>query len=133
MIVLDASAAIEWLLQTTVGKHVEERIFADADTLHAPHLLDVEVAQVLRRYVAAGVITVYRGHEALADLLDLALTRYPHGALLDRVWELRDNLTAYDAAYVALAEALGAPLVTCDGRIASAPGHHARVELIAQA
>lgn len=132
MIVLDASAAVEWLLQTTLGGRVEERLFARADTLHAPHLLDVEVAQVLRRYAAAGIITPPRGREALDDLLDLALTRYPHGVLLWRVWELRDNLTTYDAAYVALAEALDAPLVTCDSRIASAPGHHARVELVAE-
>ncbi len=133
MIVLDASAAIEWLLQTSVGGKVEERIFAYADTLHAPHVLDVEVAQLLRRYVMAGIITAHRGQEALDDLLDLALTPYPHLALLGRVWELHDNLTAYDAAYVALAEALGAPLVTCDGKLALAPGHHARVELIAEA
>lgn len=131
MIVLDASAAIEWLLQTKVGGRVEERIFADADTLHAPHVLDLEVAQVLRRYVTARIITADRGREALDDLLDVALTRYPHAALLERIWELRDNLTAYDAAYVALAEALDAPLVTCDGRTASAPSHHARVDLIA--
>lgn len=131
MIVLDASAALEWLLQTPLGGRVEKRIFARADTLHAPHLLDVEVAQVLRRYAAAGVITGVRGEEALDDLFDLACTRYPHGDLLGRAWELRANLTAYDAVYIALAEALDAPLVTCDSRLVSAPGHDARVELIA--
>jgi len=130
VIVLDASAAIEWLLQTVVGARVEERIFSQAATLHAPHLLDIEVAQVLRRYVTAGIITASRGQEAIEDVLDLSLTRYPHDVLLLRVWELRDNLTAYDAAYVALAEALGASLLTCDGKIASAPGHHARVEVV---
>lgn len=130
MIVLDASAAIEWLLQTAAGARVEERIFSHAATLHAPHLLDVEVAQVLRRYVTAGIITASRGQEALEDLLDLSLTRCPHDVLLGRIWELRDTLTAYDAAYVALAEALGAPLVTCDRKIASALGHHARVEVV---
>ena len=129
MIVLDASSAIEWLLQTTVGARVEERI-CRAATLHAPHLLNIEIAQVLRRYVAADIITASRGRGALEDLLDLSLTRYPHDLLLECVWELRDNLTAYDAAYVALAEALGAPLVTCDGKMASAPGHHARVEVV---
>lgn len=133
MIVLDASAAVEWLLQTRVGHRVEARLFGEADTLHAPHLLDVEVAQVLRRYTAAGIITAERGGEALDDLRDLALTRYPHDVLLGRVWELRDNLTAYDATYVALAEALGAAVVTCDGRIAAAPGHRARVDVIAEA
>ena len=130
MIVLDASAAIEWLLQTAAGARVEDRIFSQVATLHAPHLLDLEVGQVLRRYVTGGVITASRGHEALEDLLELSLTRYPHDVLLFRVWELRDNLTAYDAAYVALAEALDAPLVTCDGKIASASGHHARVEVV---
>ena len=69
-------------------------------------------------------------HRIIEDLLELSLTRYPHDVLLFRVWELRDNLTAYDAAYVALAEALDAPLVTCDGKIASASGHHARVEVV---
>lgn len=128
--VLDASAAIEWLLQTKAGARVEARIFSRAAALHAPHLLDIEVAQVLRRYVAAGAVTASRGRAALEDLADLSLTRYPHEWLLERVWELRDNLTAYDAAYVALAEALDLPLVTCDGKMASAPGHRARVEVV---
>ena len=132
MIVLDASAAIEWLLQTTVGLKVEARVFAQDVTLHAPHLLDIEVAQVLRRYVMTGVIAESRGDQALEDLLDLSLTRYPHDVLLQRAWALRGNLTAYDAVYVALAEALAAPLVTCDTKIASAPGHHARIEVVDQ-
>jgi predicted nucleic acid-binding protein len=98
--------------------------------LHAPHLLDVEVAQVLRRYVRDKTITAQRGQEALEDLGDLPLNRYPHDFLIPRVWELRATLTAYDAIYVALAELLDAPLLTCDGRIASAPGHHANVDVI---
>ncbi|MGO9604250.1 MAG: type II toxin-antitoxin system VapC family toxin [Candidatus Binataceae bacterium] len=130
MIVLDASAAVEWLLQTPTGARVEARIFSGTESLHAPHLIDIEVTQVLRRYSATGAITASRGRDALQDLLDLSLTRYPHDVLLPRVWELRNNLTAYDAAYVALAEALGAPLVTCDGKIASASRHRARVEII---
>jgi predicted nucleic acid-binding protein len=131
MIVLDASAAIEWLLQTSVGARVEERIFSRGRlSLHAPHLIDVEVTQVLRRFAAADVITPSRGREALEDLTDLALTRYPHDVLLRRIWELLENLTAYDAAYVALAEALEAPLITCDRKLASAAGHRARVEVI---
>ena len=129
MIVLDASAAIEWLLRTGVGQRIEPRLFGEGETLHAPHLLDVEVAQVLRRFAAAGRITSERGREALEDLTDLAAIRYPHQVLLTRTWELRDNLTAYDATYVALAEALGAVLVTCDARLADAPGHQARVEV----
>ena len=129
MIVLDASAVLEWLLQTRVGARVEARVFSEAATLHAPHLVDIEVAQVLRRYVKKGLITGSRGDQALEDLVDLSLTRYPHDMLLSRIWALRDNLTAYDAAYVALAEALDAPLVTCDTKIAAAPGHRARVEI----
>ena len=130
MIVLDASAAIEWLLQSPLGSKVEERLFSRAETLHAPHLLDVEVAQVLRRYVMAGVITAARGGYALDDLSELSVTRYPHDLLLRRVWELRDNLTAYDATYVALAETLDARLVTCDRKMASASGHHAKVVVV---
>ena len=133
MIVLDASAAIEWLLQTGVGRRIEQRLFAEGETLHAPYLLDVEVAQVLRRFAAAGRITSERGLAALDDLTDLGAVRYPHQVLLTRMWELRDNLTAYDATYVALAEALGAVLVTCDGRLAEAPGHQARVEVFGPA
>ena len=100
------------------------------DTLHAPHLLDLEVAQVVRRYVAAGDIGPRRGKEALTDLADLPLERYAHAPFVDRIWELRDNLTAYDAAYVALAEALEATLITRDARLAGAPGHGARVEVL---
>ena len=130
MIVLDASAVIEWLLWTSRGIRIDQRLFAKPVTLHTPHLLDVEVAQVLRRYARDGIITVQRGQEALEDLSDLYLHRYPHDFLMQRVWELRSNLTAYDAVYVALAEVINAPLVTCDAKIASAPGHHAFVEVI---
>lgn len=130
MIVLDASAVIEWLLQSPAGLKVDGRIFARSESLHAPHLLDVEVAQVLRRCVRDKKITAQRGHEALDDLRDLPLNRYPHDFLIPRIWELRATLTAYDATYVALAELLDAVLLTCDGKIASAPGHHANVEVI---
>lgn len=128
MIVLDASAAIEWLLQSPTGHRIDKRIFSPDESLHAPHLLDVEVAQVMRRYVRDKTISEQRGEEALEDLRDLSLNRYPHDFLLPRIWELRATLTAYDAVYVALAEMLDAPLLTCDGRIASAPGHHATIE-----
>ncbi len=109
---------------------MEERLFDDRETLHAPHLLDVEVAQVIRRYAAAGEIGEERGRAALADLGDFPLQRYPHGFLLPRAWELRNNLTAYDAVYVALAEALDAPLLTRDKRLTAAAGRYARVELV---
>ena len=129
MIVVDASALLEALLGTPAAGAVRARLFAPRETLHAPHLLDVEVAQVLRRYAAAGEIAPERGRAALADLGDLPLSRYPHEVLLPRVWELRNNLTAYDAVYVALAEALDAPLLTRDRRLAAAAGHRARIEL----
>jgi predicted nucleic acid-binding protein len=99
-------------------------------TLHAPHLLDIEVAQVIRRYAANGDIDTERGRLALIDMADFPLSRYPHDLLLPRIWDLRNNLTAYDAVYVALAEALGAPLLTRDRRLARAAGHLARIELV---
>jgi predicted nucleic acid-binding protein len=109
---------------------VEKRLFEPSRTLHAPHLLDVEIAQVIRRYAANGEIDAERGRAALADLADFPLHRYPHDFLLPRAWELRNNLTAYDAMYVALAEVLDAPLLTRDKRLATAPGHHARIEVV---
>jgi len=130
VIVVDASAVLECLLQTPLGGRVEARVFAPRETLHAPHLLDLEIAQVLRRFTAAGTITARRGEEALEDLADLTIHRYPHAPLLSRIWELRGPLTAYDAAYVALAEALDAPLLTCDARLSAARGHQARVEVL---
>ncbi|MEO9191733.1 MAG: type II toxin-antitoxin system VapC family toxin [Acetobacteraceae bacterium] len=130
MIVVDASALLEVLLRTPAAEAVERRLLDSRQTLHAPHLLDVEVAQVIRRYTLAGELDVERGGVALADLGDFPLRRYPHDFLLPRVWELRNNLTAYDAVYVALAEALDVPLLTRDQRLATAPGHFARVELV---
>jgi predicted nucleic acid-binding protein len=130
VIVVDASAVLEALLRTPAAAAVERRLFGSRQTLHAPHLLDIEVAQVVRRYAAAGEIDRERGRAALTDLVDLPLHRYPHDFLLPRVWDLRDNLTGYDAVYVALAEALDAPLLTRDRRLAAASGHRARVELV---
>ncbi|OGI44470.1 MAG: twitching motility protein PilT [Candidatus Muproteobacteria bacterium RIFCSPHIGHO2_01_FULL_65_16] len=130
MIVLDASAVLEVLLRTPAAAPLEERLFDPTQTLHVPHLMDVEVAQVLRRYAASGEVEPERCRMALTDLTGFPLTRYPHDFLLPRVWELRNNLTAYDAVYVALAEALDAPMLTRDQRLANASGHHARIELI---
>ncbi len=129
MIVVDASAMLEVLLRTPAALPIEERLFEGGETLHAPHLIDLEVVQVLRRYAAAGEISAERAREALDDLAAFRLRRWAHEPLTLRIWGLRQNLTAYDAAYVALAEALGAPLLTRDRRLASAPGIRARVEV----
>jgi len=130
MIVVDASAIVEILLVSPVGRRLERRVLAPGQTLHAPHLVDVEVAHVLRRYYLAGAISAERGREALEDLADLPLMRHRHELSLWRIWELRDNLTAYDAAYVALAEALGAPLVTRDAALVRSSGHAAHIGLL---
>ena len=138
MIVLDASAAVDWLLQTPAGERIEQRIYGrahtarphgQAETLHTVHLLDVEFAQVLRRLVREGTLTPKRAAEAIEDLTALRVTRYAPVVLLDRIWRLRHNLSASDAAYVALAEELKAPLITRDQRLAAAPGHGAAVEV----
>jgi predicted nucleic acid-binding protein len=131
VIVVDASAMLEVLLVTSKGLAVEERLFDPEESLHAPHLLDLEVAQICRRYCRLGDLTPERSEGALADLAALEIHRYPHDLFLPRVWELRHNFTAYDAAYVALAEALAAPLLTADGRMARASGHGAAIEVIA--
>lgn len=127
---LDASAAIEWLLRTPAGIKIDERMFSRSEPLNAPYLLDLEIVQVLRRKLRDRNLTPERAQEALDDFGDLRLDRYPHDFLIPRVWELRATLTAYDAVYVALAEVLDAVLLTCDRRIASAPGHHAVIEVI---
>lgn len=129
MIVLDASAVIELLRRSSAGRLVAERLGAE-DVLHVPHLLDIEVLQGLRRLVRIGQLAPTRAGEAVVDLVDLAAIRHDHERLLPRVWALRDNLTAYDAVYVALAEALDAPLMTMDRGLAEAPGHGARVQLL---
>jgi predicted nucleic acid-binding protein len=129
VIVLDASAVVELLLQTAAGRRVARRVASRSRGLHAPYLLDVEVLQVLRRYEARGAVSAVRASEAAADLALLDLRRHPDDALAPRVWELRVSVTAYDAVYLALAEALRAPLLTTDERLARAPGHRATVEI----
>jgi len=129
MIVLDASAAVDWLLQTAAGQSIEKRIYSRNETLHAPQLLDLEVTQVLRRLALQAVVSARRADEAVHDLLDLRITRYPHSVLLPRIWQLRHHLSAHDAAYIVLAEKLGAALVTRDGQLAAASGHAATIEL----
>lgn len=130
MIVLDASAVLEVVLATPAAPSVLARLSATGETFHAPHLLDLEILQVLRRYSATGEMTPARAEQALADYLDFPIVRYPHDVLATRIWELRNNLTAYDGAYVALAEALSAPLVTRDKKLAATPGHRATIEVV---
>jgi len=127
MIVVDASAVLELLLQTPLATDIADRVFDARESVHAPHLLDVEVAQVLRRLVRARTLGKTRALEALTEL---AIERHSHEPLLRRMWAMRDALTAYDAAYIALAEALDAPLLTCDGKLSRAHGHGATIQLI---
>jgi predicted nucleic acid-binding protein len=130
VIVVDASAVLEVLLKGPGRALVEARLRRSVGSLHAPHLLDVEVAHVLRRRERAGDLDEQRAAEALSDFLDIPILKYPHDLLLPRAWELRHSVTAYDAMYLALAEGLGAPLVTRDRRLARAHGHRARVEVV---
>ena len=127
MIVVDASALLDILLRTRAAATIERYLFADGETLHAPHLVDLEIAQVLRRYTLNGEISEARGVAAVQDFAAFPIERYSHLPFLPRVWELRANLTAYDAAYVALAEVLDAPLLTSDARLARTSGHRARI------
>jgi predicted nucleic acid-binding protein len=130
VIVVDASAVLELLLSGAASDPLEARLRRPGTTLHAPHLLDVEVAHALRRHAASGALDERRAAEALSDFLDIPILKYPHDLLLPRAWELRHSVTAYDAMYLALAEGLGAPLVTRDRRLARAHGHRARVEVV---
>ena len=131
MIVVDASAALELLLRPVTHERLVERLLGKGELLVAPHLLDLEVVQVLRRFAASGELSEQRAGEALEDWSMLRITRYSHETFLHRVWQLRHNLTAYDGIYVALAESLDCPLVTRDGPLAAAPGHRATIELFA--
>ncbi len=130
MIVVDASALLEVLLRTPLGTTLEARLLGTPEALHAPHLLDVEITQVIRRFAAAGEIDAERGQAALEDFMAFPIHRYPHDFLLPRVWTLRNNFSAYDAMYVALAEVLDASLLTHDRRLATAARRHTRVELV---
>jgi predicted nucleic acid-binding protein len=122
VIVVDASVMVEVLLGTAAGRRAEARLFDGGASLHAPHLMDLEVAQVLRRLCAAGELPPSRAAEAIQDLEDFPITRHPHDFLLRRVWQLRHAVTAYDAAYLALTEALDATFVTRDARLAKGAG-----------
>jgi predicted nucleic acid-binding protein len=127
MLVIDASVVVELLLGTATGRGVAPRIAADR--LVAPELLDLEVLSAQQRHVAAGRLSERRAGEAVDDLAAAPIRRYRHRVLVGRVWALRATVSPYDALYVALAEALAAPLLTCDARLARAHGHDAHVVL----
>jgi predicted nucleic acid-binding protein len=130
VIVVDTAAVVETLVARPSDPGLVERL-AEEDELHAPHLIDVEFLQVMRSLVIAAQLSADRAGDARTDYEDLRLVRYPHEPLADRIWELRDNLTGYGAAFVALAEALSATLVTTDARLARSSGHDAQIELFA--
>lgn len=130
MIVVDASVVVEILLQTRRGTALSGRLLVEEEQdLHAPHLIGVETVQALRRLQLEGQLEAARSEQAVADLFALGIERHPHELLLPRAWELRDNLTIYDGIYVALAELLEVPLLTCDARLARAPGIRTEVEV----
>jgi predicted nucleic acid-binding protein len=127
VIVVDASAALQSLLAAGSARQI-----MTIEQLHVPHLIDSEVASGLRRTVAARRIPPDAGWNALDTWRRLGMTRYPAVSLLDRIWQLRNNISAYDAAYVALAETLGCALLTADGRLGRAPGVRCPVTVVAQ-
>ncbi len=128
MLVIDTSAIIDAIAAREPAPGLVERLSEDGD-LHAPYLLDIEFLHALRAMTMRSEITAERAADARTDFAETALLRYSHEPLSDRIWGLRHNLSAYDAAFVALAEALEAPLITCDGRLASSTGHGAQIEL----
>jgi predicted nucleic acid-binding protein len=130
VIVADASAIVDFLLGGSAAAAIAGRLLSPAQPVHVPHLLDVEVVQAIRRYALSGKLDLDRADEALADFSALPLHRHPHHHLIPRVWELRASIAAYDATYIALAEVLGAPLLTRDGKLARAHGHRARIEVL---
>ncbi len=130
LLVVDASAVLEALKGSRPGERLLGRLMDPRVTPQAPHVIDLEVAQTLRRWNRAANLPDAVATEWLAAFLEMPLRRHSARELLPRIWALRGSLTAYDAAYVALAEALDAPLVTADARIAGAAGHRARVEVL---
>jgi predicted nucleic acid-binding protein len=133
MLVVDASALTELVLGRPAGDVVGEHFAGHGFALHAPQLVDVEVLSALRRLVASGEATAERAGEAIADLLDLPIERYPHDILVPRIWQLRENFSAYDASYIALAEGVAdepVPLLTADARLARAVADHADLPVV---
>jgi predicted nucleic acid-binding protein len=129
-VVVDTSAVLAALTGGSPADPVKERLSA-AGSLHAPHLLDIEVLHALRGLVHCAKLSTARAQDARTDFASLRLIRYPADGLADRIWELRENLTAYDGCFVALAESLAYPLVTCDARLGRASGHQAEIAVVA--
>ena len=130
MIILDASVVVDLLIKPPAEvAHIKARL-VEEPLGHVPHLLDVEVTHALRRLLLSGRLTDLSARRALRDLAIMGLKRWPHRPLLSRALALRDQLTAYDAIYVVMAEVTGATLVTRDARLARAAGHRARVEVV---
>ena len=130
MLVVDASAVLELLKGSAPGERFRTALTAAPFDLHAPHLIDAEVVQALRRWNLSGGLPSPVARRMLDLYGDMGIRRHAHAELLGRLWELRANLSAYDALYVALAEGLGVPLVTADARLAEAPGHRAEIRLL---
>jgi len=130
VIVADASAVLEILLRTPKAEVLDDLLLSSSAVLHAPHLIDVEVTQALRRLVLSGHLAEPRAAQAIDDLRGIRIERHAHGDFIRRAWQLRSAMTAYDAMYVALAEALEAPLVTCDAKLSRAQGHGAVIRAV---
>jgi predicted nucleic acid-binding protein len=118
------------LVGASSGRVLARKLLDHEFRVHTPHLAVIETASVLRGLVRASKLTEFRARSALQDLAELPIVRHPHEPLLERVWQLRANLTAYDAAYVALAETLKATLVTCDSRLGRAAPSAVMVEVV---
>jgi predicted nucleic acid-binding protein len=130
VLAVDTSAVIAALFGSS-PERLRERL-AGAGELVAPHLIDIEFLHVTRRLTLSGALSEDRAGDTRREFADLEITRYSHEPLAGAIWDLRHNLSAYDAAFVALASALGVPLITCDARLASGAGDHARIEMFAQ-
>lgn len=130
MVVLDASVVVEILLRTDTGRNAFQQIATEGHGVHAPHLLDIEVMYALRRLVLKQELSRQDAGTAVALLPQLQIARHAHLLLLPRIWELRDAVTAYDAAYVSLAEILDLPLWTCDAKLSRSHGHRAKIVLL---
>jgi predicted nucleic acid-binding protein len=131
VIVVDTSAALAALVLRPINEDLATRL-VEGGEIHAPHLIDVEFVHALRRLVRSGDLSEDRAADARADFAEMAIVRYPHTPFIDRMWDLRHNLSAYDAVFVALSEGLGVPLITCDARLAGSPGHEAQIELFVE-